>query len=461
MTDIVFSFDVEDLANLEGMDGVLRTAEILRKHGIRGCFQMVGMMAEIFEREGRTDIIEALQYHEIDDHSYQHSVHPTINEMTDLEDYGEARTALMAIQQKNHGVIRRIFGVDKIHSVCPPGFSVSYVSHYVSAELGVPVFCGGILYDCVHMRPVHYCNMLCTGYNIPLEDTLLVRDDNNVATGVRNQKDLLAIYDKVAEEQVLEVSFHHPTMAMCTEFWDVVNCVGKNPSDGIMKPSKHNPPEWVEGYYERFDWLVGMIKADPRFRIVTYEDIAREYAEGDRVITREDIPWIKARLEEKFFPVTTPRSLCMSDIFHACRAFLQGENTHACGFVYGFLEEPYAITAPVTVTKAAMEASAKTLAADGWLPLAIPVGEIILGPGDWIRAALAVLAGEEAITLQPADWQIDLNQFPPLRDCCFNPGYWPIETPESLEDKVLTKRAKLQSWTIRLPQNTPRLVFAE
>ncbi len=29
MTDIIFSFDVEDLANLNGLDGILRTAEIL------------------------------------------------------------------------------------------------------------------------------------------------------------------------------------------------------------------------------------------------------------------------------------------------------------------------------------------------------------------------------------------------------------------------------------------------
>ncbi len=461
MTDIIFSFDTEDLANLAGLDGVLRTAEILRKHHIRGCFQVVGRLAEIMEREGRTDVIEALKYHEIDDHSLGHSLHPTINEMTDLADYGIAHDTLIASQRENHDILRRIFGVENLYSFCPPGFSVSYVSHYVAAELGLSVYCGGVVYDCVHGRPTFYCNMLSTNYDKCLEDTLLVRDREMVPHAVRSVEDLTALYDEIAENRVLEVSYHHPTMSMYNQWWDVVNCAGQNPPDGVMKPSRRNPQEYIDGYYQRFDWLLGKIKEDHRFRITTYENLAKEYAAGkydNRTITRRDIPAIKAQLDEKFFPLTLPCSLCMSDIYHACRAFLQGKDTFTCGTVYGFLETPYAITAPVTVTKAEMEESAKHLASFGWLPTAINVGSVLLGSADWIRASLAVLTGEESVTLTPADWQIDLNQFPRLRDIHFLHS-WPIETPASLKDDYLSYRAKLQSWTIRLPEGTNRLVF--
>ncbi len=463
MTDIIFSFDTEDLANIAGLDGVLRTAEILRKHHIRGCFQVVGRLAEIMEREGRTDVIEALRYHEIDDHTLGHSLHPTVNEMTDLPDYTEAHRRLMASQRENHDILRRIFGVDKLYSYCPPGFSVSYVSHYVSAELGLPVYCGGVVYDVVHGRPTFYCNMLSTNYDQCLEETLMHRDEHMVPYDLPTDEELTELYDRIAENRVLEISYHHPAMAMYNEWWDVVNCCGTNPPDGIMKPSKRNPQVFIDGYYERFDWLLSMIKADPRFRITTYENLAKEYAAGvydHRVITRRDIPAIKEQLDEKFFPITLPKSLCMSDIYHICRAFLQGKEAYTCGFVYGFLEEPYAIDAPVTVTRAEMEASAKQLATWDWLPGSIQVGEMLLGTADWVRAALAILTGEDIVTVVPGDWQIDLDQFPRLRDIHFH-HVWPIDTPESLKDVVLSKRAKLQSWTIRLPEGTNRLVFED
>ncbi len=459
MTDIVFSFDTEDLANIAALDGILRCAEILRKHHVRGCFQVVGRLAELLEQEGRTDIIEALKYHEIDDHTLMHSLHPTTNELTDLEDYEKAHDLLTDRQRESHDILRRIFGVEKIFSFCPPGFSVSYVSHYVAAELGQPVYCGGIVYDRICRRPTFYCNMLSTSYDRCLESTLYERDKNMVALRVRREEELKEIYEDIAENHVLEVTYHHPSMALCTEWWDVVNCVGENPEDGVMKPSKHNTPELVEEFYARFDWLVGYIKKNPKFRITTYEELAKQYPAAGRVITRKDIPELKEQLEEKFFPVTLPRSLCISDIYHACRAFLQGKETHECGVVYGFLEEPFAIKTPVTVTRAEMEESAKRLPSYGWLPRSIIVGSSILGTADWLRAALAVLSGQDSVTVHPGDWQIDLNQFPRLRDICFNPCDWPIETPESLQDLVLTKRAKLQSWTIRLPQGTQRTVL--
>jgi hypothetical protein len=106
----------------------------------------------------------------------------------------------------------------------------------------------------------------------------------------------------------------------------------------------------TEGYYRNFDFLVGMIKADPRFRITTYEKIAEKYGNPLRRIRRKDLPALKAQLEESFHPVTLPHSYCMADIFHACRTLLCGADEFICGEVKGFLEEPFVIKSPVTVT---------------------------------------------------------------------------------------------------------------
>ena len=79
MTDIFFSFDTEDFTSSESADAIYTEAEILRKAGIRGCFCMVGLLCEQLVKWNRTDVIEALSHHEIDLHSYGHSLHPTIN----------------------------------------------------------------------------------------------------------------------------------------------------------------------------------------------------------------------------------------------------------------------------------------------------------------------------------------------------------------------------------------------
>ena len=46
MTYLVFSFDVEDYINPNAADGILWSAELLRREGIRGCFNIVGRLAE-------------------------------------------------------------------------------------------------------------------------------------------------------------------------------------------------------------------------------------------------------------------------------------------------------------------------------------------------------------------------------------------------------------------------------
>ena len=47
VTNIVFSFDVEDYINPAGADSVLRYAEILRKENIKGCFKKMHKIYKI------------------------------------------------------------------------------------------------------------------------------------------------------------------------------------------------------------------------------------------------------------------------------------------------------------------------------------------------------------------------------------------------------------------------------
>ena len=84
------------------------------------------------------------------------------------------------------------------------------------------------------------------------------------------------------------------------------------------------------------------------------------------------------------------------------------------------------------------------------------VGDALLGPADWLRAALAVLGGEDSVTLSPDVWQIDFGQFPLLKTYSYK-GRW-IHWPQ-LEDRYLSRRLKLQSWTIRFEKGSSRWIY--
>jgi len=181
----------------------------------------------------------------------------------------------------------------------------------------------------------------------------------------------------------------------------------------------------------------------------------------DRLLKTEkieinDIPAIRKALCEDWFPLTLPESLCLADVLLACRDFLLGKTEHECGKVYGFLDTPYAVEAPVTLTAEDIRSATVAFRDGEFLPAEITVGGVKIGPADYLRAALAVLDGEDTVTVTPAAWQIDLSEFPSFKRVNYN-GTW-VHTNE-FEDKYVSERGRLQSFTIRLPKGTARRVF--
>lgn len=445
MTKIVFSFDTEDYVHADGADGILRSAQLLRKQNVKGCFQVVALLAKALAEWGRDDVIEELKnHHEVEFHSYGHSMHPTINEYTDRCDFYGALNEFLSREKKGTEIVKEILDTDKFYSAVPPGSSNSYVAHYGYAKMGIPVYAASMIRDKIHSRPVSCCNILSLPYNRCL-DTYLPRVD---------EKELKGMLDNVAEHDVF-VFYHHPQMCIYKHWWDEINFNGKNTPKEQWQYSEKLPPEVTEKFYENFELLVKLIHNDPRFEITTFGELAKEH-QYERKIAVDDIPAIKEQIDKELFPVTTPDSFCLTDIFFACKSFLNGKAEHECKTVYGFLANPYAVTEPVTVTAKEIKDSAKEIRDDGFLPEYIYMGDKKLGPADWLRAALAVLSGEQEVTIFPAPWQIDLNEFPALRDMDFS-NVW-IHVKE-LEDNYLSDRFRLQSWTIRLPKGTQRKIM--
>ncbi len=442
MAYVLFSFDTEDFTSELGAEGILRAANLLNKHGIKGTFQTVGRLAEALRKWERDDIISAMKEHEIGLHTYDHSVHPTMVEISDTEEYPVAYERILSDEKRAIEILRRVLDVKELSVACPPGNDTAYVAHYVYADLGIPLYSGEwplIFHE--KGRPIHFCNLLTLDYTKCMDFFLV---DSTL-------EEIDAYMEELAKKEVC-ILYHHPQMAYYREFWDLVNYRGDNTPEEDWKEGQRRSPEETALFYERFDYLMGRIKADPRFQIVTHKTLSDLYREGPRVLKREALPMIKKLLDESFFPVTLPDSYSLSDLLLACRDFLLGAEEYKPGKVYGFLHEPSLLSSPVTVTREEMVRSAKAIG-EGFLPPSIPVGEAALNPAEWLLAALAFLtSSESSVTVPPHAWQLDLAYIPSFhfsyrRSWIFGDG---------LEDQKASRLYAMQSWTCRFPKGSDR-----
>lgn len=447
MTKIVFSFDTEDYVNENAADGILWVADLLYSKGIKGCFCMVGWLADYLRKWERYDVIEALKKHEIGTHSLRHSYHPTINEYTDLEDFDKALELFKKNESDGFEMVKNALGDVDIIAATPPGESSSYVAHYGYADLGVKIYNSGVFYDLERNRPLSVCNIYGILYNFGVDNFL-----RNA-----NKDEIRELINNIPDYQETFVFYHHPQKQLVSEHPDDVNFNGSNTPYEEWKKSALRTPEETEKFRENYEFLVDELLNDPRFEVTTYSALAKEYAKGDnRTITLKDVPLIKEQIDEELFPVTVPDSYSLADIALACRDFLLGESEHKCGKVYGFLDTPYGISKKMTLTAEEIKECTKYFIDGKFLPEKLEVNGKIIGPADFIRGALEILSGKKSVTLVPDEWQIDLNEFPRIKKLNYK-GTW-VHTPD-FEDKYLSKRARLQTWTMRLPKDTPRKVF--
>jgi len=449
MTKVIFSYDTEDYVNRDCAQGILECARIMRKNGIKGCFNVVGRLAEALEAWGRYDIIEELKnYHEIDYHSREHSMHPTINENTDRADFYGASEDFKLFEGEGMDSVRRVFGVDSFPAACPPGDSTSYVANYAYADMGIAINTGDIAVDARRNRLFYNCNLASLYYDYYLDLNLINIGDEDEAF-LRNLLDT-----RVAKQEVF-VFAHHPQRGFTRQFCDILNFNGENVPEDKWILSEPYPKETTDKFYKNLDLLARLLVEDERFEVVTYSEL-KEGLFPERRIDKKILSEIMAQLDESFFPVTVPDSYCIADVFHACRRLLLGDDEYICSKVYGFMGQPYAITEPVTLKAEHIIRSAKRMSGKGFIPEYVYVDDKKIGPADWIRAAAAVIAGAETVTVTPGEKQIDMEQFPRLKD--WSPkGNW--VHCASLEDNYLSERFRLQTWTFRLPKATDRFIF--
>jgi hypothetical protein len=314
-----------------------------------------------------------------------------INEYTDIEDFYAAKKEL--IRQESEGIdyIKDTFGIDRVYSACPPGNQKSYVAMYGYHDMGIPVYADTFC-DVKEGTGAYYCNMFHVYYYFGIE--WFLRDATD--------EDIKAKLDDLATRE-RAIIYTHPNMIIKNDFWDAVNYHKENLVEfGKWIEPDDLPKEITEAVLNNMRKLIRFIKADPRFRITTYAELAKELkSEGERVVQKSDIEKIYNHLKEKFFPMQKPISLSLSDMMLACRDFILGKEKHICADVYGFLDKPYEIDKKITVSSSDIIKACDQIKDGEFLPAKIKVGEEYIGPADWLIGALEVLNGATCVDILP------------------------------------------------------------
>lgn len=435
MTEIIFSFDTEDFTSSYAADAIRDNALLLESEGIRGCFCLVGLLARQLVAWKRFDVLEALRAHEVDSHTFGHTLHPCIVEYADVADYEEAYRHTLASEAEGLGMIRAATGTDRVYATVPPGPSVSYAMMYACRRLDIPFYADSPI-KTGDGGDIYFCNMLQSEYYRALEWTLL-NDDYDVNDFVEE-----------LTSRKRAVIYNHPNMVKYVDFWDKFNYYKENinPFGQWEEPPRRPLPDTIR-FYHRFRELVQTLKADGRFKFLTYGDIIKERQKlPPRIVTLDMLREIRDALRSDFAEIDAPVKLSLSDAFAACVEMLRGAQSHVCGDVYGFLSEPKGVSLPVSVSADDVIETAKTLDTSTFLPPVIDCGGFKLGPADYLFAALDVLCGEKEIVINPKPQQYPLDRFPNLRDFSLC-GEW--EYSDSFKDEFMSDRLRLQAWTIR------------
>lgn len=431
---VMFWYDTEDYVSPTAPDAALFHANLLTEFGFRGNFAVVGFYAQRLLERGRYDVIEALKRHVIGSQSLYHSRHPTICEYTDVADWNAGYNRCLAEESECMGMLRATFGLDEINLFVPPGPSVTPTAMYMYSDRGVKFYGGGIdiFGEQQFDRLAWYCNMLHLPYNFSAAATCDAVPDNDVLAN-RN----------------LSIIYTHPCQLNVQGFWDARNYIKTNCEWRKWEAPLAYPAEVRAKHYQSWHDMMTRIKNDSRLSVIDCDDLRKELKPRNAIM-RDDVPALLMAMEKSLEPIEIPASWCVSDIFQAAVAFLRGAESYMPAKAWGFLEKPIGVTEPTVLKRTDVIAAAKALNIDNFIPSQIAVGDKMIGPADFLIAALKLLATDAAeVTVCPRD-QIGpiskhLKNLPGLH--LTNKG-WCIYSDE-MKDEYVTNRLRWQFWTLR------------
>jgi hypothetical protein len=275
---VILWFDTEDYILPASDDAALRVAELLTKENVRATFKVVGEKARTLERRGRTDVIAALQKHEIGYHSNWHSVQPTPAMYLSNVGWDEGVAEFDRREKPGYDDVKRIFGVAP-SCYGQPGSSWGPQSFGAMRKWGMQVYLDAGSHVRLNDRPHYYCGIF-TLYKL----AHTIRADLGKPELKEAEDRFLEAHKKLLAEGGGVVSIvYHPCEFVHKEFWDGVNFrKGANPPREQWKLPPTKTAAETSLAFQVFEKYVQFMKHLPDVQFITASEAAQIYRDKAR-----------------------------------------------------------------------------------------------------------------------------------------------------------------------------------
>lgn len=451
---VTLVFDVEDPITPESDDVALWLAEILREEGMRATFFVTGDKARALRDRGRTDVIDALRWHDVAFHSDTHSVHPVISEYLETAGWEEGVTAVREREYPGIELLEDVFDV-RPSSFGRTGGSYGPQFGPAMAEAGLAYVYSPI--DLPTSAVYRFADALTFGMHTRGFDARLTDDDAFEARLEALEERLAA--DMATGREWLAVFGAHPTILQTTDFWDVVNFArGDEPPREDWRAPDLRPDAAVERAKRNFRRLVRYLVSHPGLEPTTVGELCETYAGPPATIDRADLAHAAAiATAREDVPVDQPYSPAETLVAFATaidRGGVPAELDRPD--VLGPMADPPPAT-PVRELDAdglgdAAGAVLASVEADGALPAAVecPGGRVGIGT---LYGAFATGVVDLAADRVPGPVSLEASYpYPAVaRDLEVSlPAMmhgWPIHDP-ALDPSTITAHTLRQTWTL-------------
>jgi hypothetical protein len=460
---VMSCFDVEDIVHPDSDDIAMDIATLLAADGVVLSMFVVGEKARVWERRGRTDVIAAVNQHDIGLHTDHHSIHPTVSEYLEDKDWQDG--VAEAIRQEEPGVrdLVRIFrrypstwatsGASWAPQIPAAtrlmGLPSQIYSHVRAGESGACWFVGQLCYPDVAV--------ISGGEDAYAEDATfearLPKLLEQVSEAQRNGHACLGLFGA------------HPTRLRYKEFWDKLNYDrGQNTPPAEYKLASRRTDGEYQSSLRNLQRMILAVAELPGVKIVSTRAINNSFAGENHPVAWSDLLQLaQTTLDDPSIRVDNPVASPAQTLDLLARAVLHLAAGTPPAYlpsrtVLGPVDAPPMLEQTVNVgVGEGLELCRELvqhIALKGYLPSFLSVAGKTVGPGALLRGIAAALpkanasAKVERFTFTPgAEEPVEAAALVERGIYGMLPG-WPPHKPDLRLDK-LALHTRLQCWSLK------------
>jgi hypothetical protein len=459
-------FDAEDYILPQDDDATKRLAEMLTRLGVRATFKIVGEKARVLEQRGRTDVIAALQAHDIGYHSNTHSQQPTVAVYLQHAGWEDGQAEFSRREGQGVRDVERIFGVTP-SAYGQPGSAWAPQSYPALASMGIRMYLDEADHVGLDDQPFYYGGLL----NVFRMRSMVARMELDGGASLEQGKARFdAALHALQQRHGGTISiYYHPSEWVHAEFWDAVNFShGRNPPRAKWKQPRTRPAAETEAAFADFERYISFIGQQPGVRFVTATELTRLYADAARTrsFSREDLLAIARRIQpEATFIQLDGYAVSAADAFslltHAVASTGESQSLPDAWSLKTILGpgRPFVPSAgtrddgpvPWEAFHRAVRDTAAYCSTHGRMPDEIWIGATNVSPADYL--AMVASAAEELLATgrPPREVAPRTGRFTADRYVTPDaPSLWSwVIFPEGFHAPQIMELARLQAWTLK------------